>query len=266
MSETNYQLVYDVTEQYKNGFDFLSDIFSTLIIYFCFFVVWKLMTQGENRKLGIGLTIVFFLINISETIRKVEKYSPITASQCAYVEGKVYDYVSASYYNRRGGYYYVNGQKFTTSMHGIDKDMGRTMHFSNGRQVKIYYVKSSHKKMKFWIEDYRDILTKECNDHNYTACFEASKAYHKEDRAKAKILLMKSLDGNSSDYALVVAKMYHHGILFDKNISRALKFYDQSCERGKESACGMFLKLYSEREDMPVGKKEVNEKYLNLMD
>ena len=122
------------------------------------------------------------------------------------------------------------------------------MYFSNGREVKIYYVKSTHKKMKFWIEDYRDILTKECNDHNYTACFDASKAYHKEDRAKAKKLLMKSLDGNSSYYYLDVAKMYHHGILFDKNISRALQFYNQLCERGKESACGMFFVFQSKGE------------------
>ena len=226
MNSINYQVVYDITGEFGKSFDVFSYITSMLFFYLFVSVFWKITTEGKYKKVGTTFSIIFFLLMLFGIVSNY--YESVSSKEIALVEGEVYDYKVASYYNRRGGYYYVNGLKFKTSMDGIDKEMGTSLNFKNGRRVKIVYEKNTHKVLKFEIEKYAVILENLCADNNYTACFMASRKYQNEDKSKAKKLILKSLDSNKSDYFFIVAKLYEHGILFDKNETKAFEFYEKS--------------------------------------
>ncbi len=251
MSSINYQVVYDITGEIGKSFDMVDYIVSAMFVYFFIFAFWKITTEGKYKKAGTTLSILFFLFVFFGVVRNY--YDSLIPLKTALVEGEVHDYRPASYYNRRGGDFYVKGVKFKTSIHGIDKEMGTPINFKNGRKVKIVYEKETHKLLKFEIEKYAIVLERLCADNNYTACFQASRKYQHKNKTKAKKLLLKSLDSNKSDYFFMVAKLYEHGILFDKNQTKAFEFYEKSDRKnpyipynGKER---VKIKLSKKREE-----------------
>ena len=221
----DYQLIYTLCT--KSSFSFFDDILVPLIFYIFLFIVWKNAMNGELKKFGIFLTLIYVSINI-ETI--VKKTATPNVSHYRVVEGEVSNWVKASYYNRKGGSFVVNGVTFTIHMKGIDKMYNTPLHFANGRRVKIYYIEKN-KIVKFWIEDYRIIWEKECHNNDYFACFELSRAYQKDNRKKAQEFILKSTESNMSKYSLLVSMLYKHGILFEKNATKADFFDDKASEK-----------------------------------
>ncbi len=219
----DYRLVYELSN--KSDFSIFSEIFSSLIFYIFMFILWKIVMNGAFKKLGIALSLIYLLFTLDTLVKKsstpdIEHYKVL--------EGEVSDWVKA--YNRSRGSFVLDGVKFDTGVHGIERMFNTPLHFSNGRRVKIHYIKK-HKIVKFWIENYRFILDQACRENNYTACFELSRKYQEENRTKAQKLILKSTESNISNYSLVVSMLYKHGILFEKNETKAENFYEKASSK-----------------------------------
>ena len=252
----DYRLVYELSTQSND-----SGIFSSLLFYAFMVILWRVLMNGEFKKLGIALSVIY-LFSVIDTA--IDNASTPNIKSYKVAEGEVYDWVKASYYNRRDGSFVVNGVKFNINMRGIDKMFKTPLHFDNGRRVKIDYIEKN-KIIRFWIENYSVILEQKCNRNNYTACFELSRRYQKKNRTKAQKLILKSTESNISNYSLMVSLLYKHGILFDKNSTKSELFYDKYAQ--KENAF-WYRRKESISIDIPLSKEPRSDTFdiLEVMD
>ena len=217
MSAIDYRLAYEYVPEKSDFFSILAFILSSLIFYALLYLIWQSITGGKHKKFGIALTVFYFFSLGSSLIDEVAKDGTY---RYRIVEGEVSKYKPASYYNRRGGSFRVNGVEFGIYMSGIDSQYKSSLHFGNGRRVKIYYS-DEYGIVKLWVENYRAIWEKACYKGDYYACFLASQQYQDDNRRKAQELMLKATESNESRYFLIVSKLYENGILFEKNQTKA---------------------------------------------